>query len=178
MPTPQVHFARSPGPPFPAVNATLWHDDTEIPEPAQPAVQPDEWTEHDVVLLHWRLLQEIAALPDPEAPLESKLDTLHWVFTEREKDRQPFSFVNCLKVVGCSPLSPIPYCGLVDPDEIRDHIRNGMRRWLAATLARYPAWVREEVARNPEWVESQLVRNPQWINEQVRANARQGDLFA
>lgn len=162
----------------PAVTATLWQDDTDRSEATPPVCQPEEWTEQDVVLLHWRLLLEIAALPDPEAPLESKLDTLHWVFTEREKDHQPFSFVNCLKVVGCSPLSPIDYCGLVDAEEIRDHIRNGMRRWLAATLARYPAWVRQEVARNPEWVESQLVRNPQWINEQVRANARQGDLFA
>jgi hypothetical protein len=111
-------------------------------------------------------------------PLEAKLDTLRWVFTEREKDSRPFSFVNCLRVVGCSPLSPISYCGLVDAEEIRSRIRHGVKRWLEATLTRYPEWVREAVARNPEWVELQLARNPQWINQQVRAVALQGDLFA
>ena len=100
------------------------------------------------------------------------------MFTEREKDSRPFSFVNCLRVVGCSPLSPIAYCGLVDAEEIRSRIRHGVKRWLEATLTRYPEWVREAVARNPEWVELQLARNPQWINQQVRAVALQGDLFA
>lgn len=140
--------------------------------------EPIHWTEQDVVFLHWRLLQEIEALADPETPLEAKLDTLRWVFTEREKDSRPFSFVNCLRVVGCSPLSPISYCGLVDAEEIRSRIRHGVKRWLEATLTRYPDWVRDAVARNPEWVEQQLARNPQWINEQVRAVAQQGDLFA
>jgi hypothetical protein len=137
-----------------------------------------EWSEHDIVLLHWRLLQEIEALSDPETPLEAKLDTLRWVFTERDKDTRPFSFVNCLRVVGCSPLSPIAYCGLVDPEEVRDRIRPRVKRWLDATLRRYPPWVREAVAGNPDWVEVQLSRNPQCINEQVRANAQLGDLFA
>lgn len=137
-----------------------------------------DWTEQDVVFLHWRLLQEIEALADPETPLEAKLDTLRWVFTEREKDSRPFSFVNCLRVVGCSPLSPISYCGLVDAEEIRSRIRHGVKRWLEATLTRYPEWVREAVARNPEWVEQQLARNPQCINEQIRAVTQQGDLFA
>ena len=141
-------------------------------------IESIDWTEQDVVFLHWRLLQEIEALADPETPLEAKLDTLRWVFTEREKDSRPFSFVNCLRVVGCSPLSPISYCGLVDAEEIRSRIRHGVKRWLEATLTRYPDWVREAVARNPEWVEQQLTRNPQWINEQVRAVAQQGDLFA
>jgi hypothetical protein len=140
--------------------------------------EPIDWTEQDVVFLHWRLLQEIEALADPETPLEAKLDTLRWVFTEREKDERPFSFVNCLRVVGCSPLSPISYCGLVDAEEIRSRIRHSVKRWLEATLTRYPDWVREAVARNPEWVEQQLTRNPQWINEQIRAVTQQGDLFA
>ena len=139
---------------------------------------PIEWTEQDVVLLHWRLLQEIAALSDPATPLEEKLDTLRWVFTEREKDDQPFSFVSCLRVVGCSPLSPIAYCGRVDAEEVRDRIRHGLKRWLVATLERYPDWVREVVAGNPEWVEARLARNPQWINEQIKQMSAQGDLFA
>ena len=139
---------------------------------------PIEWTEQDVVLLHWRLLQEIEALSDPATPLEEKLDTLRWVFTEREKDGQPFSFVNCLRVVGCSPLSPIAYCGRIDAEEVRDRIRHALKGWLVATLERYPDWVREVVAGNPEWIEARLARNPQWINEQIKQMSEQGDLFA
>ena len=138
----------------------------------------EEWSEDDIVLLHWRLLQEIRHLADPATPLEEKLDTLRWVFTEREKDGLPFSFVNCLRVVGCSPLSPIPYCGLVDAEVVRERIRHGLRPWLHATLARYPGWVREAVATHPEWVEARLTRNPQWINEQLKQMSVQGDLFA
>ena len=137
-----------------------------------------EWTEQDVVLLHWRLLQEIEALSDPATPLEEKLDTLRWVFTEREKDGAPFSFVNCLRVVGCSPLSPIAYCGRVDAEEVRDRIRHCLKEWLVATLKRYPDWVRKVVAGNPEWVEARLARNPQWINEQIKQMSEQGDQFA
>ena len=140
--------------------------------------RPVEWSEEDIVLLHWRLLKEIGRLADPEAPLEEKLDTLRWVLTERDKDEQPFSFVSCLRVVGCSPLSPLPYCGLVDAEEVRERIRHAAKAWLLATLERYPAWVREAVVHHPEWVEAQLARNPQWINEEVRRIATEGDLFA
>lgn len=139
---------------------------------------PIEWSEEDIVLLHWRLLKEIGRLADPETPLEEKFDTLRWVFTEREKDHKPFSFVSCLRVVGCSPLSPLPYCGLVDVEEVRDFIRLAIRRWLQQTLMRYPEWVREAVVEHPDWVEARLARNPQWINEEVRRVALEGDLFA
>jgi hypothetical protein len=100
------------------------------------------------------------------------------VFTEREKDRKPFSFVSCLRVVGCSPLSPLPYCGLVDVEEVRDCIRCATNSWLRQTLMRYPSWVREAIVDYPEWVESRLARNPQWINEAIRRTALEGDLFA
>ena len=136
-----------------------------------------EWSEEDIVLLHWRLLQDISRLADPDAPLEEKFDTLRWVFTEPEKDGKPFSFVSCLRVVGCSPLSPAPYVGLVDAEEIRDYIRWASRYWLRETLTRYPLWVREAVQSNPEWVEARLARNPQWINEEVRRISAEGDLF-
>ena len=139
---------------------------------------PVDWSEEDVVFLHWRLLQEVNRLADPATPLEEKFDTLRWVFTERSKDGLPFSFVSCLRVVGCSPLSPIAYCGLVDADDVRDRIRLGLRSWLPATLLRYPDWVREAVARNPQWIEARLERNPQWINEQLKRMAAEGDLFA
>ena len=137
-----------------------------------------EWSEEDVVFLHWRLLKEIDDLRNPETPLEEKLDTLRWIFTDRDKESRPFSFVNCLKVVGCSPLSPLPYIGLVDTEEIRDVIRNQARAWLTATLARYPDWIRDAVLMNPSWVESRLAKNPQWINEQIKKRTNHGDLFA
>jgi hypothetical protein len=128
--------------------------------------------------LHWRLLKDVSRLADPEAPLEEKFDTLRWVFTEREKDGKPFSFVWCLRVVGCSPLSPAPYVGLVDAEEIRDHLRIACKHWLRDTLKRYPSWVREAVARHPEWVAARLARNPQWINEEVKRISAEGDLSA
>ena len=108
-----------------------------------------EWSEEDVVFLHWRLLREVRALRNPETPLEEKLDTLRWIFTERDKESRPFSFVNCLRIVGCSPLSPTPYFGLVDAEEIRDAIRCQVAAWLNATLARYPCWVRDAFLSNP-----------------------------
>jgi len=137
-----------------------------------------EWSEEDIVFLHWRLLQEVSHLADPTTPLEEKFDTLRWVFSEREKDGMPFSFVSCLRVVGCSPLSPIAYCGRVDAEEVRDCIRHGLKAWLDVSLERYPDWVRDAVVHNPAWVEARLAKNPQWINEQIKRMAVQGDLFA
>ncbi|MGE4341155.1 MAG: hypothetical protein AB7E55_35190 [Pigmentiphaga sp.] len=157
-------------PPVPATGAFASLDADED--------QPIEWSEEDVVLLHWRLLREIGRLADPETPLEEKFDTLRWVFTERDKDLRPFSFVSCLRVVGCSPLSPLPYCGLVDAEEVRDFIRLAIPQWLRQTLSRYPSWVREAIVDHPDWVEARLARNPQWINEEVRRVALEGDLFA
>jgi hypothetical protein len=139
---------------------------------------PLEWSEQDLVLLHWRLLQEVERLTDPETPLPDMLDTLRWVFTERDKDKEPFSFVWCLRVLGCSPLSPLPYCGAVDAEEVRDQIRATARPWLRQTLLRFPLWVREAVREHPEWVATRLERNPQWLNEEVRRVATEGDLFA
>lgn len=137
----------------------------------------DGWDEEDIVFLHWRLLKEVGGLRDPAMPLEEKLDTLRWIFTEREKESRPFSFVNCLKVVGCSPLSPLPYFGRLDAEEIRDAIQCQVKFWLNATLMRYPSWVREAVLRNPTWIENRLSKNPQWINEQVKKHSMQGDMF-
>ena len=163
---------------FMGATQSVFPDQPPDPQSLDDPTERIDWSEEDIVFLHWRLLQEINQLSDPTTPLEDKFDTLRWVFTEREKDGLPFSFVNCLRVVGCSPLSPIPYCGLVDAEEVRERIRHGLRPWLHATLARYPDWVREAVATHPEWVEARLTRNPQWINEQLKQMSVQGDLFA
>ncbi len=175
----------APGrPALPPYSAASRHRPAAIPDRAalerllKDEDSPVEWSEEDIVFLHWRLLQEVSQLADPATPLEEKFDTLRWVFAEREKDGLPFSFVSCLRVVGCSPLSPIAYCGRVDAEEVRDHIRHGLKAWLEASLARYPAWVRDAVVRNPEWVEARLAKNPQWINEQIKRMSVQGDLFA
>ena len=141
-------------------------------------LEPIDWTEEEIVFLHWRLLKDVQHLADPATPLDEKLSTLRWIFTEADKDARPFSFVNCLRVVGCSPLSPIAYCGRVDSDAIREHIVSNARRWLTESLTSYPDWVAHALADNPAWVEAQLDRNPQCINEQVRQMAIQGDLFA
>lgn len=71
---------------------------------------PVEWSEEDIVFLHWRLLQEVSHLADPDKPLEEKFDTLRWIFTEREKDRQPLYSTGCFHVVcrsaACGGLLP------------------------------------------------------------------------
>lgn len=139
---------------------------------------PVEWSEEDVVFLHWRLLQELNDLSDPGTPLEEKLDTLRWVFTEPDKDGKPFSFANCLQVVGCSPLSPTPYFGSIDVETIRAWIEYHVRDWFEATLSRYPTWVRQAVLQHPAWIASRLAKNPQWLNEEIKKRAIQGDFFA
>ena len=186
--SPRVPRPTPVGPVFPPIfssfAATSRHRPAAIPDRAaldallDDEDAPVEWSEEDIVFLHWRLLQEVSHLADPATPLEEKFDTLRWVFSEREKDGLPFSFVSCLRVVGCSPLSPIAYCGRVDAEEVRDCIRNNLKAWFNATLERYPDWVCEAVVHNPAWVEARLAKNPQWINEQIKRMAVQGDLFA
>lgn len=144
-------------------------DDSEKPE----------WTEEDVVQLHWRLLRELEKLDDPETPLADKLDTLRWVFTSPEKDKGKFSFATCLMVVGTSPLSPTPYFGKLDVETVRDWIRQHAKKWLRTTISRYPQWVQDEILDHPDWIEARLEKNPQWLNEQVKraAESAQHDLF-
>ena len=159
----------------------------DLPPHAQQAVHNDlddageqpEWSEEDVVLLHWRLLLELRRLPDPETPLEEKLDTLAWALTDPALDGRPFSFANCLRVVGTSPLSPTAYFGDLQVEDVRDWLRANARKWLRATLCRYPDWVQALIREQPDWVAKQLVRNPQWLNEQIKAHdeAAQPDLF-
>lgn len=157
-----------------AVSAYLDDAGSEGPVDDRP-----EWTEEDVVHLHWRLLLELRRLPDPETPLEEKLDTLAWALTDSALDERPFSFASCLRVVGTSPMSPTPYFGLVQVDDIRDWLRTNARKWIRATIARYPEWVQTLIREQPDWVARQLARNPQWVNEQIKAHKEtpQTDMF-
>lgn len=139
----------------------------------------DEWTEEEVVLLHWLLLSRIRLLPDARAPLEEKIEILRWLFTDAKRDMEPFSFVSCVRVIGVSPLSPAPcFIGNADAEEVRDWIRCRLKRWLMESLAAYPAWVRDAIVGQPGWVVRQLESNPQWLNQQLRRNRVEGDLFA
>ena len=124
--SPRVPRPTPVGTVLPPLVATSRHRPAAIPDRAaldallDDEESPVEWSEEDIVFLHWRLLQEVSQLADPATPLAEKFDTLRWVFSEREKDGLPFSFVSCLRVVGCSPLSPIAYCGRIDTEDVRD----------------------------------------------------------
>lgn len=165
----------APGPD--ALSGTLPRAGIPPPTPASRSTPDLDWSEEELVYLHWRLLQDVAQLADPAAPLAEKFDTLRWVFTEPHRDPLPFSFATCLRVVGSSPLSPIGYCGAVDVEEVREQLRVRLRRWFELALDAYPAWVRQLVREQPVWIEAQLDKNPQWLNEQLKVMAQQGDLF-
>lgn len=135
------------------------------------------WSEEDVVLLHWLLLKQVQRLDDLETPLADKLATLNWIFTDPDKDALPFSFVNCVRVVSCSPLSPLPFIGDFDVSDLRERIAYAARRWIRESVERFPPWVGESLRRNPEWLLAKLERNPQYLNEQIRDRVRNGDLF-
>lgn len=138
---------------------------------------PSPWSEEDVVLLHWLLLKQVQRLADPETPFAEKIWTLNWVFTDPEKDALPFSFVSCVKVVSCSPLSPLPFIGDFDVSDLRDRIAYSARRWIRESVERFPPWVQETLRRNPETLLAKLARNPQYLNEQIRLRQLKGDLF-
>lgn len=138
----------------------------------------EEFSEEDVVRLHWWLLQKVRLLAVASTPLAEKFEIVRWVFTDAEHDVKPFSFVSCMRVAACSPLSRLPFIGACDPDEVRAWIAARLRRWFEASLVGYPAWVQHAVLANPEWAADRLAENPQWINEQVRRHQERTDLFA
>ena len=148
------------------------------PTPPSTPDTPADWSEEELVYLHWRLLQDVAQLADPLAPLAEKFDTLRWVFTEPSYDPLPFSFATCLKVVANSPLSPIGYCGEVDVETVRDQLRWRWRHWFERALDAYPSWVKHLLREQPDRVVAHLDKNPQWLNEQIKAMNQHGDLFS
>jgi len=93
------------------------------------------------------------------------------------KEGAPFSFMRCIAAVTQSPLSPMPYFGTVDADEIKLWIRCNAPRWMRETLARYPQWVQQEIYADPDRALRELDNNPRWINEELRARGVFGDFF-
>lgn len=139
----------------------------------------EPWSEEEIVFLHWQLLHRVIDLSEPSTPLDEKIDILRWVFTEPQREQAPFSFSNCVRVVTLSPLSPLPYCGVTNTEEIRDWLKRYATTWLRSTIDQYPLWVREAFLKNPQWFVQRLEKNPQWINEQVKKHSTdQGNLFA
>ena len=134
-----------------------------------------EFSEEELVALHWWLLRKVSLLSDPRTPLDEKFELVRWVFTDPVRDTQPFSFVNCMKVVSGSPLSQLPFIGAIDAQEVRDWIASQLCRWFMTALQDYPAWVRQAVLAKPDWISDNLFKNPQWMNEQVKLH--EADLF-
>lgn len=156
--------------------------DAEVAEQLERHISDDSdpapsWSEEDVVLLHWLLLKQVQRLADPETPFAEKIWTLNWVFTDPDKDALPFSFVSCVKVVSCSPLSPLPFIGDFDVSDLRERIAHSARRWMRESVERFPPWVQETLRRNPTELLAKLERNPQYLNEQIRLRQLKGDLF-
>lgn len=135
-----------------------------------------EFSEEELVALHWWLLRKVSLLSDPRTPLDEKFELVRWVFTDPVRDRQPFSFVNCMKVVSGSPLSQLPFIGAIDAQEVRDWIGSQLCRWFMTALQDYPEWARQAVLTKPDWISENLFKNPQWMNEQIKLH--QSDLFA
>lgn len=142
------------------------------------AIAAPPWSEEDIVLIHWLLLKQVQRLAEPETPLEEKIWTLNWVFTDPDKEALPFSFANCVKVVSLSPLSPLPFIGAFDVGDLRDVLAHGARRWIRDSVQRFPDWIQELIRRAPAKVLEKLERNPQYLNQQVRDRQLNGDLFA
>lgn len=147
-----------------------------------PADQPAsiDWPEEVVHRLHWHLLSEIKCLADPAGSLTDKLEMLQWIFATEEHEHIAFSFANCVRFVGCSPLTDVdhlPYVGLIDPEAIRDYIRRMLPDWMGSTLSGYPSWVVEAMVVHSDYVARKLEKDPQFVNKTIRRSEGQGDFF-
>jgi hypothetical protein len=125
------------------------------------------WSADEIVRLHFVLLDDLRRLSEPETPLEERFELLEWVFTERAREMEPFSFGTCVRVV-------FRTC---DPDDVREELRRLTLAWLRDAVARLPGWLGEQILRDPQWAAAELHRNPQWINEELLRQMREPDLF-
>jgi hypothetical protein len=125
------------------------------------------WSTEEIVGLHFILLDDLRRLADPETPLEERFELLEWVFTDRAREREPFSFGMCVRLYGRT----------CDPEGVREALRPLSGAWLREAVARLPAWLGEQILRDPQWAAAELHRNPQWLNEALLRHAREPDLF-
>ena len=160
---PPLRFAGETTLPLPApLSAT-----PRCPEPGD-GEEPVAWTQEEIVMLHGILFDTcVDKLNDPETPLDEVVDWLRWIFSERGKETQAFSFANTLALYQRPPAR-----------FVREALQRGLQRYLSERLARYPAWVADAFWSDPDRFVDELDRNPQGINEALRRVARSGDLFA
>jgi len=145
---------------------SLVPEDVAPPSSAFVSEGPQEgWSPPTIVWLHMLLLDDLARLADKATPLEEKFELLRWVFTTPDRDAAPFSFANCIKLCG---RSATPYHGLMSAAEVREAIEQFLPRWMAETLAAYPAWIQRLVRSDPELVMRRLEDNPQYLNEEAK----------
>ena len=138
-----------------------------------------EWSQEEVLYLHSLLLEDLARLASLEAPLAEKMELLRWVFTDPDKERQPFSFAHCLRVCcGYAESFPDPRAGTLSAASVREALLDEMRPWLEQTLERLPEWAQTAVRAAPAHVAALLERNPQALNELARRRQIQADLFS
>ena len=125
------------------------------------------WSTEEIVGLHFILLDDLRRLADPATPLEERFELLEWVFTDRAREGQPFSFGMCVRLYGRT----------CDPDGMREALRPLSVAWLQEAVAKLPMWLGEQILREPQWAAAELHRNPQWLNEALLRHAREPDLF-
>jgi hypothetical protein len=53
------------------------------------------------------------------------------------------------------------------------------RKWINATIGRYPQWVQQLIREQPDLTARELTANPQWLNQQIKAReaSKQFGLF-
>jgi hypothetical protein len=125
------------------------------------------WNTEEIVGLHFILLDDLRRLADPATPLEERFELLEWVFTDRARASEPFSFGMCVRLFGRT----------CDPDGVREALRPLSLAWLRDAVAPLPAWLGEQILREPQWAAAELHRNPQRLNEELLRHAREPDLF-
>jgi hypothetical protein len=108
------------------------------------------WSTEEIVGLHFVLLDDLRRLADAATPLEERFELLEWVFTDRAREDEPFSFGMCVRLYGRT----------CDPDGMREALRPLSVAWLREAVARLPVWLSEQILRAPQ-AAAELHRNPQ-----------------
>lgn len=175
---PAAHDGGSGAPP--AAQSTLFRRERLAPSAARTSDVAGEcsladsaeerivWTAEEVVMLHGILFDTcVERLSDAETPLDEVVDCLRWIFSDRNKETQAFSFSNTMR------LYQRPH-----PCHVREVMQAGLKGYLTERLRRYPQWVAKAFWSDPDRLADELERNPQWIQERVRRVARDGDIFA
>lgn len=139
--------------------------------------QSEQLSDTGAGLVMLKMVQQVHNLCEGRTPLDEVDDLLGWVFADDSKDDMPLSFASCARFVAQHIDSPIDYCGPLDVEDFRDRLRFQVRKWIAASLSKYPAWIRSELLANPEWFIRNLRADPQWLNKFQKSHNVQGDMF-